>query len=290
MLKKLLGSLMVLALVINSGSISKAENSIKVYPASLIVNEKDVGKDVAITIENNTSASMDFSITEIQVQKTDNNISPLENKIEGIKRQFEFDQTTITVAPNSKRDFTMRIKLTISSNKNIFPAVSIKPATPGTVQSEFIVPFFVQTFNGTYVLDNDMSAGDYSFITSPEITVKGTVKNSGQKFFDPRGTVTISKNDTRIAELEITTQINGMLLPGESRNYELKYKFPDQIKDLGQYTIESKVNSDLSDKSVIVKTSMVFVPIAAFVLAGGIIMGLAIAFFLGKSIINKRRA
>jgi hypothetical protein len=288
-LKSLLSLLIIIVLTSISTSVKAASNTLEVSPASFIILENDMGKKSIITIKNNSDKEVTILATECLAERKDGVISPLDKTIE--KEQLDIDTKTIKIKANSEGQINVRVKISAKGG-TIFPCLSISPKEESsnelTVSGSIVIPFLIQDFTGTQKFDLNIDLGQTGIITDPSIGINGTITNTGEKFFSPQGSVVISKDGTKLGEVEITSQIKGLMMTGESKKFSIKWKNELQnIASIGEYKIEVKISTDQSTKTSIKQILFNYVPADIILLFS--IIGIAVLLIIIGVIIFKKR-
>jgi hypothetical protein len=237
-------------------------SNIEVSPSNFVVLENDLGKKLLISIKNNTTQEQKFTIQECISIKENNSIKPLEEAI--TKSAIEIDENALTIKAGATGSITTRVRISASGGDKI-PCVIIKPQGQQTqdvgASTSFVVPYIIQNFKGEQKFEISMDIGKSGIVTDSSLTITGSLKNTGDKFFTPQGTVIISKNGTKLAEKEITTQINGLMLTQESKTFSVKWDNALQGFDaMGEYKIEVKISTDQAAKTTTKQIIFNYIP------------------------------
>ena len=114
------------------------------------------------------------------------------------------------------------------------------------------------------------------------------MQNTGDKFFTPKGTIIISKDGTKLSETEITSQILGLMMPGESKQFAIKWTNTlDTFKSIGDYQVEVRITNDQSGKISV--GQLVFTYVSSDVLVLAAVIGVAILSIIIGIVVLKRR-
>jgi uncharacterized membrane protein len=268
---------------------TNASDLIEVSPINFVILENDLGQKMPITITNNSNTALTFTITECLAERIDGKIRPIEGEI--TKSLIEIEESQITVKVGETGTITTRVRISASGDAQI-PCVTIAPieGTPTDISASasFIIPYIVQNFKGEQNLDITVDIGTSGIITSPQITIKGDIRNTGDKFFSPKGTILISKGGVKLEEKEITTQILGLMMPGESKPYEITWTNQlEPFAGIGDYEIDVKISTDQSSNLEV--QQLIFTYVHTDVILLGSIIGVALlAITIGVVVLKKR--
>lgn len=265
------------------------EKSLVVSPSFNTVDANDLGKTYTLKITNNTPADSVLRPSEVSIKRSlTGNIELVNDKQLNV---LEFSKSEITVKAGETIDFPVRIKLTLSDNVDVFPAVEFKLiGGDGTsVVGGIVTPFIIQDFDGNLDVQLNFNSNQPGIATGNQLRLTGKVINSGQKFFNPAGTISVFKGDKKIFEKQITDQIQGLLLPNESKNFTVDWTNELEGTDaLGTYNIELKISASPYNQSFVTRINQVFVPQNYLLLAGGGIV-LIIISVLAFQLISRRK-
>ncbi len=257
---------------------SNIEKNVVVAPSQVIMQTNDLGKKYSITITNNTSSLLTLSAEEGLVSRSNSGATvPVEQAI--TQNFFEIPSQQISIDPGQKFELIVRTKIIKTTDFNVFPALHIKQATKNNeevaIAYAFYIPFIIQDSIGDLLMDTFMTINIDKITFSPDIYINGKVNNKGNKFFDPKGTVVILKDSVKLQEQEITSQISGILFPGETKEYQYNWTlFNSNWNSVGEYTVESRITNDLSDKVTVSKIKFIYIPMQLIYLIIGVTGGL----------------
>lgn len=269
----------------------KAEELISFSPSQIIVKENDLGKKYTITITNSSPVPYTFTTTE-QLIKTDNTVSTILPIVITNKR-LEIAKNEFTVNANSSYELIVRVKIFTNETFESFPALILKEKATNNNQInvllETIIPFIIQNTKGESKIDSILSINVQNYTLDPKLIVEGTISNVGTKFFNVSGTVVISKNDVRVAEKELTSQIqlSGLFFPQDTRNFMVDWTNDKEYFDgLGEYTVESRITNDETNKTIVNKITFIYIPKNLLLLGIGVLSGIGI-IMISVTIIKK---
>jgi hypothetical protein len=278
-----------LVLISITSAANAASNTLEVSPASFVIQENDIGKKSTITIKNNSDKEINIIATECLSERKDGVIVPLDKIVE--KEQLDIENPDIKIKANSEGTINARVKISAKGGTT-FPCLTIKQKEESTneltVSGSIVVPFLIQDFNGTQKFDLNIDLGQTGIITDPSITINGKLTNTGEKFFSPQGTIVISKDGTKLGEIEITSQVKGLMMTGESKNFSVKWKNELQnIASIGEYKIEVKISTDQSSTTSVKQILFNYVPFDIILLFS--VIGIALLLIIIGVIIFKKR-
>jgi len=267
---------------------TQSDNSISISPSMITVDENDLGKTYEIQIKNNTDRSLTMFASERFVRRKEGKIVPVE--IENPGSLLEFNQDDFVIAPNQEYLFKVRIKLSIDKFQ-AYPSISFSESEPGnelSVGAELLTVFLLQDFDGTLLLETNTTINQPNIALNRTLNIFGTIKNSGEKYFDPAGTVKVFRNETLLFEKQVTTQIEGWLFPEESKEFSLTWENDLSIIDsLGNYTIETSIQSYPYSRITTNTINFFFIPSEVFIYGIPFVAGLVVCFLLIRFIHEK---
>jgi hypothetical protein len=295
--KKILFSMccLLIANIIFLSNTRATEESVTFSPSQVIVNEKDLGKNYTITVNNTSATPYTFTVEEQLVTKEGEKMTILPATIEN--KRLEIAKNEFSLKANEKIDLTVRVKIFSNESFESFPALIFKEKASNStnikVLLQSIIPFIVQNTKGEYKLDSSMSLNVQNYTTDNKITIEGIVTNIGTKFFNTSGVVVISKNGVTLAEKELTSQISGLFFPKETRDFKIGWtNDKDYFDALGEYTVESRITNNETNKTLINRTTFIYIPknlIVLLISALGGIVGLIIIISIIKKIIRNSK-
>lgn len=266
------------------------DNTITISPSLIIIDENDLGKTFEITIENKTDQQLTLYASEKFVRRKEGKIVPVE--LEDPGSFLEFNQDDFVVGISQKYVFKVRIKLSIDKFQ-AYPAISFSESEKGellTVGAEILSVFLLQDFDGTILMDTKTVIDQPNIALKKQINVTGDLKNTGEKFFNPAGTVKIFKNETLLYEKQITTQIEGWLFPEESKSFSLSWTNDlPTLESIGNYTIETNIQSFPYSRITTNTINFFFFPSELLLYGIPGITGLVVLILLVRFIIGKFR-
>jgi len=281
--------LFIFALITAYPTLAEDFTNITVSPSNFVVLENDLGKKMEITINNPSSADAKMTIEECIAEKI--NREYVKSSEEMIKSSIEIDNTEITVKAKSELVVITRVRISASGGTQI-ACVKIAPKdlasnTTNTIPTT-IIPYLIQNFKGEQKIDITMDIGISGIATSTDITIRGTINNIGDKFFTPKGSIIISKGGTKLQEIEITSQIPGLMLPGESKSFEVKWTNTlDTITSIGEYQIDARISTDQSGTSTVKQVTYTYIPTDVILLVS-ILVGALLLIIIGVIVLKKR--
>jgi len=177
-------------------------NSLEFSPTNFVILENDLGVKKTITVTNSASADVTLTIEECVAERVNGKVQQLEATI--TKSAIELETTEITIKANASGTIVTRVRISASGEEQI-PCVLIKPKAVDanndiSVTSSVLIPYLIQNFKGDQRVEITADIGSSGIVTSPDITIKGDIRNTGDKFFNPSGTVIISKNGVKLEE------------------------------------------------------------------------------------------
>lgn len=273
------------------GGKAKAEGeTVSVSPINFIIIENDLGKKLPITVTNSGSTDLTYTIEECLAENINGKLQQIEGNI--TRSSIEIEETEITVKAGGTGTINTRVRISANGGEQI-PCVLIKLKTAETTEvsanSSFLIPYVIQNFTGSLNVSINVDVGSSGILTSPDITITGTVQNTGDKFFTPRGTIVITKNGTTLSETEISSQILGLMMPGESKPFEVKWTNTlDTLGSIGDYQVEVRISNDQTSKVSV--GQLIFTYISSDLILFVSIVGVAIlAIIIGVVILKKRK-
>ena len=249
-------------------------------PDVVVVNETGIGKVNTIVVTNNNTQKVQLTAEEgIVMRNQEQKVVPVNEPV--TKKFLEITTTDFTVNPGATFEMKVRTKFTATEVAGRFPAVIVK-TKPGTTQDvslnyEIYIPILIQSITGEYKLTTDLKINVDRFTLDPKVTINGVINNEGGKFFNPSGTVLLYKDNVKLDEKEVTTQVTGLEFPGETRSYQVNFVIPEtSFKGAGEYAIESHVSSDINGKTIIARIKFIYLPKELLYLVGGGVLGIIV--------------
>lgn len=289
----IIASLLLLAVsqprIVNAQA-QQPNTGITISPATTIIYENDFGSEYTITIENNSDSDLSIIPTEKYVQKDESgNIIPIDLKDQ---EYLDFEREEFTLKSKSRKKVPVRIRLIYKEIK-AYPAVSfkVKGDPKGvTLGSELLSVFVLQNVNGQLNIDTQVNATT-GVIFTPEINLEGTIDNVGEKFFNPSGTVAIFKNDQLIYEKQITSQIEGLLFPNESKEFGFSWLNEQNLFDsFGSYRMEVRIKPSPYSQIYGTKINFFYIPVQLLAIIIAIIAGASISLLLVQKLSKKKKS
>ncbi len=267
---------------------------ITVSPGRVIMQINDYGKTYAFTIENNSGADVNFIITEGLITQTEEGTTmPLNEEV--TKSFVEILTPEVSVKNGASAEIKVRSRIIGNDTTLRFPAIIIKAEAEKNsnlgINYEMYIPFIAQNTNGILSMNAETSIDANAFSFNPTLKIDGKITNDGDKFYNPSGTIAILKDGVKINETEITTQITGLLLPERSRSFTYTWvnDNADVITSFGEYTIETRVTSDISDKIYGSRINFFYIPMNLIYIVAGIILLLVVIVLTIKIVKSKQK-
>ena len=221
-----LALLTVCVFIPQKATAAETKESLTVSPSVIIVDENELGKSFEITISNNTGSKITLTPAEKLVTRDEQgkNIPSDANPAELL---LEFNKETFDVEAGEEHKFQVRVKLSVQSNPGVYPAVSFKATGDRAgelgLASEILSVFLIQDFDGELSADTTVTVAAGAITVDRNFIVTGIVLNDGKKFFNPAGTIVISKDGKQVFEKQITSQIEGLLFPNEQKEFNITW-------------------------------------------------------------------
>lgn len=300
--KSLCNLILTFSLCLLITPIVKAENpeattapisGLSISPDLLVIKETNIGKMYDIKVTNNTTQKVQMISQEgIVIRNIAQQVVPVNEEV--TKQFLEIFPLEFNIEPGSTFDLKVRTKFTSTDISEKFPAVIIKTKTGTTsevgLNFEIYIPVLIQNLNGQYKLTTDLKINFDRFTFDPQISVSGVINNEGSKFFNPSGTLILSKDTVKLAEKEVTTQIGGLEFPKEARSFTTDFVIPDSsFKGVGEYIVESKIGSDLSGNVITARIKFIYIPKELIYLTGGALLGVIIITAIVKFVVKLKK-
>ena len=261
-----------------------ATSGITVSPPTIEISQGDLGKKYTIEITNNTESAVTFTASEEYVQRND------QKQTEIIEREdsnmLDFIEEPFSVAPGETYPFTVRVKLSVASTDGIYPAIAFTESGDESdlnISSQIMTVFLVQNFDGEASVDTNIELGS-SMVTSSKVTISGDILNDGSKYYRPTGTIKVLKGETVLYEKQLTTQIEGLLFPNESVDYEIEWENDENpFTAFGTYTVEVSISPTPFSATQVARIQYIYIPIELIgAVIGGIVVLVGIGFGITK--------
>jgi hypothetical protein len=196
-----------------------------------------------------------------------------------------------TLAPKERKDIKITIKIPKdAAGGGYYGAVRFLPAASGTEKNVSLsasvgtlmlvtVPGDVKEQVGVESMnvsrDSDNSKAATFFTSGKNLKTTVRFKNSGNVQESPFGKVLLKKSGKEIASYEINhTDPRGSVLPDSVRRFNVK--FDDKAQSLGKYTLEGNFGYGHKGQLVTASTSFYVVPLLYILLAGGLVVLIAL--------------
>ncbi|MFQ5493280.1 MAG: hypothetical protein ACE5DX_03930 [Candidatus Dojkabacteria bacterium] len=269
-------------LVVNAQS-EQGDSGITLSPAIVTVGENEVGSSFELTVTNNTEKRVVLAPELIHFRRTDEGKTEIIDDYNG-DNFLEFSTDRIALKPKESKILDVRVKLVIDS-VTAFPGVKFTPISKEeevAFTTEVATVFLIQDFDGELAVNTDLALSQGIIAVSPDLSITGTILNNGDKFFNPSGTVTVSKDGQTLLEKQITTQIEGLLFPGESAQFETLWSNELSFTEsIGTYIVETRVEPSPFTQTFVSRISIFYLPQEIFLLVvplviivGGIFLAL----------------
>lgn len=268
------------------------KKGITISPSRVIMQINDYGKTYTFKLNNNSGSTAYFLISEGLVTQDENGVTiPLNEEVE--KSFLEVLTPEITVEDSEVAEIKIRSRIIGNDTTQKFPAIIIKSdAEEGSnvgINYEMYIPFIAQNTTGDLSMNTVTKIDADAFSFNPKLSIIGSVINDGDKFINPSGTIAIFKDGVKIYEKEITSQIRGLLMPGIAKGFSLEWtnENDDPISALGEYTVETRTTSDLSDKIYGSRINFFYIPIILVYILAGLITTIVITVIVVQ-VVKKR--
>lgn len=275
-------------LMVSSQPAQAQEQGVSVSPAIQIIQDTDLGKSFDISIKNNTSEELTFTPELSGVVRGESGTVPVDAAPDGI---IDFDENAFVVPTGESYQFPVRVSLTPEVT-DTFPAITFTAASGEdqvALNTSLVSVFLVQNIDGSLGVDSDITLNQPGIAFQPVFSLSGTVFNTGEKFYNPSGTIRVTKDGQTIIEEEITTQIEGLLFPTENKQFEVNWTldggFPDAV---GNYDIELRVKPNPFEQTHISKTQVTFIPLELLVV--GVPVVIVVLSVIGYLVMQKTRS
>lgn len=294
----LIATLISLGLFLDNGKVNAAPTELLyLSPSQKVVEFDETSSSIIenITITNGYDYEISVEIEPTLLLIKDNKLSIIDEN-EGLIGNIEIQTNTASIAPKE----SVEIGITIANPKefvdSLQPGVSVTLKDNNATNDNLSIgPALISTFilensGGNVAMDAQIEIIGRNIFTK-SVTIKGTITNTGERIFDPSGTITLRKSGTRLKEVEITTQINKDLLPGQSIMFEKTITIDNLnlFEIMGKYDIETTITPNPYSTFSTDTKSILIIPVLIFLL-GLTILILTIAI-IGYTIllISKRK-
>lgn len=271
----ILGLLLISGLFIND---VYASDLITISPETIRVGETDIGKTYTITITNGTSDKIKLKAEEIRliadsVEVDESEFS--ESALEIFVDEFEIE-------PGKSYEHKLRIKFISGDFTSSFPGISYTNIEDNVIDLSYEknIPVFIQNRTGEYKADIELTLNHENITTDPNILVSGSITNSGNKFFEGTLLLNIYKNNEIVEEADLTEQIEGLMFPEDSKEFEFSYDISNTSwQDYSEYKVEIKLSNDINSNTKVASINLMFIPLETVYVAGGAILALIFIIF-----------
>lgn len=271
----ILGLLLISGLFIND---VYASDLITISPETIRVGETDIGKTYTITITNGTSNKIKLKAEEIRliadsVEVDESEFS--ESALEIFVDEFEIE-------PGKSYEHKLRIKFISGDFTSSFPGISYTNIEDNVIDLSYEknIPVFIQNRTGEYKADIELTLNHENITTDPNILVSGSITNSGNKFFEGTLLLNIYKNNEIVEEADLTEQIEGLMFPEDSKEFEFSYDISNTSwQDYSEYKVEIKLSNDINSNTKVASINLMFIPLETVYVAGGAILALIFIIF-----------
>lgn len=242
--------------------------ALEVTPEKFIVQDHDFGRYYTLNLKNTEDEAVTLTLEEILTTLDNTNIVISNTKTE--QKFLEIGKSEITIDKSSEYPLEVRFKFAENKSINQFPALSIKDKS---TQQEIIVPFLAQCNKCEFGLENTIEKNNTTIIFDKSFEINGQIQNTGGKFVNVKGDITVIKNGNIVKETVLNDQISGILFPKNSKNYTYTYTHSDNIlESIGSYTVESRIYNDINGLVNGTRITYIYVPIELIIIIVSLIL------------------
>jgi len=266
-------------------TVAEAPTSFSATPTNFVISENDLGQKSTITLSNLTNNSITLAVKECIAQKVDGDYQETDNS--GVGSSIEILSPSITLKANAQTTLTPRVRISASSQFEQLKVPCVKIVLPKTSES-MIIPFIVQNLGGNVQIGTTLDIHNTGVITSSDLKIDGTISNSGGKFFFPQGNVTITKDGKTLFENDLSSQIGGLMLPGESKSFNADWTDNlSTINSIGEYTVTLRVTNDQNGDTTGKEITYMYIN-SDVLLLGSIALGTILLISIGVVILKRK--
>ncbi len=255
----------------------RAAEVVEITPKETLVKETDIGKTFEIELKNNSDKTISLVAREVRINRLNNEIT----SVDAGKEVLEMMDSKIQIESGSTFTHKIRIKFSSQDFAASYPAVkylSDDNSSELVYKIEDQAIFLIQSLDGDYKLGLDAQLANPDITTSNTVKLLITIKNEGEKYFIPDGTMSIYFKEQPIFEQKLTDLINKRLFAGEETSLDIEHILEDStLQAIGEYKVEVKINSDYSANQKIATITFMYIPYEIITKAG-IIIGGALIF------------
>lgn len=255
----------------------RAAEVVEITPKETLVKETDIGKTFEIELKNNSDKTISLVAREVRINRLNNEIT----SVDAGKEVLEMMDSKIQIESGSTFTHKIRIKFSSQDFAASYPAVkylSDDNSSELVYKIEDQAIFLIQSLEGDYKLGLDAQLANPDITTSNTVKLLITIKNEGEKYFIPDGTMSIYFKEKPIFEQKLTDLINKRLFAGEEISLDIEHILEDStLQAIGEYKVEVKINSDYSANQKIATITFMYIPYEIITKAG-IIIGGALIF------------
>jgi len=266
--------------------------AITISPSVNYIYENDYRKDITITVKNDSTEKITFNLIEKSLEAIKLGESQLQ--IGDSKNYLIIKSANLTLEPQTEGTVIVSVKSSVKTY-DYYPALmfEIQDAAQKdklNLNAEIYSLFILQNKTGELAIDlNTAVKKDLPFVYAKNMEFDGKIINTGQKFFDPQGSITITKAGKSVYEKQITTEIAGMLYPNKERIFSLKWQPSlSLLNRIGVYEVTTQVKPSPYEEQTTQKITVVYIP-QEILISGASVLGLLIIGFLAWTFIPRKK-
>ncbi len=270
---------------------------IYISPSQKVVTYEEEAQSIqeSITITNGYDTTIVVEIAPLLLQIEKDSIKIVEDYPSLTDNVTLNSESSITINPKSSKDIGFVINNPQDFKDNLQIGISVTPRSARDssdnidIGQQVIATFVLENEAGNVGMDVKVEVNRKNIFTD-EFMVTGEIMNSGERIITPSGSILIRKGDKRLTEVEITTDINKSLLPGQTITFEreLSLKNDDLFELLGSYTIETTVTPNPFTsytnemKTIFIIPIEIFLVITSIILLSFLIISYSVYLYLQK--------
>jgi hypothetical protein len=296
-------SIIISLLILSFFTISA--KGISVSPANKIIQFDSNNTDATITevitvyneFENDIQVTLNPTLITIDQNNRVKKIPDIEEN-QDLVENIEINENLIEIASNQQREIRVSFNnLNNFKQANIYPAISIQSNQNQnnniSISNEIISTFYLEDINVSPTLNIEVALTQESIFTD-KVNISGRIENTGEKIFKPSGSINLSKDESTIRNIEITSLIHQNLLPGDSIEFTKEINLTDNsdkniFEILGEYDINTSIKAVPYDDSETSSDSILFIPTQFIYYIIGIISTILLSLIILIMYSKKRR-
>lgn len=248
------------------------DGALYVSPSVNIITTKDDSPvEGTINIKNTYNFPISITLEGTLIEILESNIS-IKEDVSSLESALSIEEKSFVLQASQNRTIKYTLTSPQSFRDQIYPGIKVisKNNTNSTItiDSVLVSTIIIESESDTVAQDMKVTINK-SVITDNKFKVSGSIENTGKRIFSPSGEIRISKNNKKIESVELTSQINRYLLPGQKIEFEKELTLGEsKAFDLfGKYNIETVIKPSPFETYTSVSRSLWVVPLPIMIIS-----------------------